>query len=308
MASREDLDGIRSRIDTIDSRILEALAQRRGLVEQVVRAKGTDQALRDEDREKELLAELIAEGRKQGLDAHFVTRVFHEVIDDSVRLQQHYLQDVANPDASPRHRVAIQGTVGSYSQIAAQRFFAKDTEEATVVGLSAFGEVIRACEEGDVDYAVLPIENTTAGSINEVYDLLTRTSLSIVGEELLRIEHCLFAVEEVPLHKIRRVLSQPQALAQCMKFLSGLDNCRLEYFTDTAMAVEKVKRDRDLSQAAIASEAAGRLHGLHLLQRDLADQRENFTRFLVVAPKPIVVDARIPCKTSLVITVPSTLR
>lgn len=306
MAPSEELEGIRSRIDAIDSRILTALAKRRALVERVVRAKGDDQPLRDEEREKELLAELIAEGRKRGLDAHFVTRVFHEIIDDSVRSQQRHLLEVANPEARTRRRVGIQGTTGSYSEIAARNFFSKDADETSFVGYPTFAEVIRTCEEGLVDHAVLPIENTTAGSINEVYDLLTRTSLSIVGEELLRIEHCLFAVEDVSLHKIRRILSQPQALAQCMKFLSGLDNCRLEYYTDTAMAVEKVKQDRDISQAAIASEAAGRRHGLHLLQRDVADQRENFTRFLVVAPKPIAVDARIRCKTSLVITVPHT--
>ena len=306
MASSEELDSLRARIDSTDRRILDALAKRRALVSEVVAAKGSDQPLRDQAREKELLAEVIADGRKQGLDAHFVTRVFHEIIDDSVRSQERYLLDAANPESRTRRRVAIQGTVGSYSQIAARNFFAKEAEEATVIGYPTFADVVRACEEGVVDHAILPIENTTAGSINEVYDLLTRTSLSIVGEELLRIEHCLFAVEAVPLHTIRRILSQPQALAQCMKFLSKLDNCRLEYFTDTAMAVEKVKLDRDLSQAAIASEAAGKLHGLHLIERDLADQRENFTRFLVVAPKPIVVDQRIPSKTSLVITVPHT--
>ncbi|MCP4203427.1 MAG: 3-deoxy-7-phosphoheptulonate synthase [bacterium] len=306
MGSSEDLDGIRSRIDEIDRRILEALARRRSLVEHVVRAKGADRPLRDEGREKELLAELISEGRKQGLDAHFVTRVFHEIIDDSVRSQQRHLLEVANPESSVRRRVGLQGTVGSYSEIAARNFFSKDADETSFMGYPTFAEVVRACEEGLVDHGVLPIENTTAGSINEVYDLLTRTSLSIVGEELLRIEHCLFAVEEVPLHKIRRILSQPQALAQCMKFLSGLDHCRLEYYTDTAMAVERVKQDEDISQAAIASEAAGRLHGLHLLRRDLADQKENFTRFLVVAQKPIAVDERIRCKTSLVVTVPHT--
>jgi chorismate mutase/prephenate dehydratase len=306
LSPKEDLDRIRGQIDAIDSRILEALAKRHALVERVVRAKGDEQPLRDEEREKELLAELIAEGRERGLDAHFVTRVFHEIIDDSVRSQQRHLLDAANPESSVARRIGLQGTIGSYSEIAARNFFSAAVDESSFVGYPTFADVVRACEEGLLDHAVLPIENTTAGSINEVYDLLTRTSLSIVGEELLRIEHCLFAVEEVPLRKIRRVLSQPQALAQCMKFLSGLDNCRLEYFTDTAMAVEKVKRDEDISQAAIASEAAGLRHGLHLLKRDLADQRENFTRFLVVAPKPIAVDARIPCKTSLVITVPHT--
>ena len=112
--------------------------------------------------------------------------------------------------------------------------------------------------------------NTTAGSINEVYELLARTSLSIVGEEILPIEHCLLALEDVPAGKIRRILSHPQALSQCLKFLSKLDNCQTEYYADTAMAVKKVKEDQDLSQAAIAGEGAARRYGLKVIQRNLA--------------------------------------
>ena len=224
-----------------------------------------------------------------------MTRVFHEIIDDSVRYQQRYLLGTANPEPA-RRRVAIQGTIGSYSEIAAQNFFSEGTEETSIVGYPTFAEVVRACEEGSVDHAVLPIENTTAGSINEVYDLLTRTSLSIVGEELLRIEHCLFAVEEIPLHKIRRILSQPQALAQCMKFLSGLDSCRLEYYTDTAMAVAKVVRDGDPTQAAIASREAARRHGLEVLKSGIANQKENYTRFLVIARRPEACAPGTDCK------------
>ncbi len=155
----------------------------------------------------------------------------------------------------------------------------------------------------DVD-GVLPVENTTAGSINEVYDLLSRASLSIVGEEVFRVDHCLLAIEDVPVSKIRRILSHPQALAQCMKFLSSLENCQREYFADTAMAVRKVKEDQDLSQAAIASEEAGKRYGLKVIQRNLADQIENYTRFLVAARQPINVDERIPAKTSLILAVP----
>ena len=118
------------------------------------------------------------------------------------------------------------------------------------------------------------------------------------------MEHCLLALEDVPIANIRRIYSHPQALAQCMKFLSTLHNCQREYFTDTAMAVKKVKEDQDLSQAAIASEEAGRRYGLKVLKRDLADQRDNSTRFVVVGKKPIHIDVRIPAKTSLVLGVP----
>ena len=151
------------------------------------------------------------------------------------------------------------------------------------------------------DYGVLPVENTTAGVINEVYDLLLRTKLSIVGEEVFQIDHCLLAVDLVPLSKIRRVLSQWQTLAQCSRFLAQLENCHKEPMIDTAMAVRKVKEDQDLSQAAIASEEAARIYGLKVLERNITDQTDNLTRFIVVAPKPVAVDLRIPAKTSLII-------
>jgi len=165
-----------------------------------------------------------------------------------------------------------------------------------------FADVIRLVESGGAEFGLLPIENTTAGSINEVYDLLSRTNLSIVGEEIYEIRHCLMAVEEIPLAHIRRIYSHPQALAQCSNFLSTLVSCKVESYTDTAMAVQKVKEEQDLSQAAVASEEAAEQYGLVILKHDIANQKENFTRFVIVARDPITVDSRIPCKTSLVLS------
>ncbi len=291
---------LREAIDRVDDQLLTSLAERRELIHQIGREKVGDTSLRSVRREQELLARLIAEGKKTGLDAHFVTRVFHEVIDDSLRAQELDLLEASNGRTKTAIRVAYQGVEGAYSQLAAQKFFSKEIDRTELVGYRMFDDAVHAVEETKVNYAVLPIENTTAGSINQVYDLLSKVSLSIVGEELLRVEHCLLGLEEVPLFKIRRILSHPQALSQCSRFLARLENCQSESFPDTASAVRKVKEDQNLSQAAIASEDAGRNYGLKVLQRNLSDQRENFTRFLVVARDPIHVDQRIPCKTSLV--------
>jgi chorismate mutase/prephenate dehydratase len=301
----DDLEKIRQEINLIDDQILKGLASRRDLSSRIIQAKSEQKIpLRDSRREEELLSRLIKSGRDLGLDAHFVTRVFHEVIDDSVRSQQLYLLKSINPEEQGTKRVGFQGIEGAYSHLAAQKFFAKEIEQVTFVGHPTFAEVVQAAEQGAIDYSFLPIENTTAGSINEVYDLLSEARLAIIGEEVFRVEHCLLAVEEAPLASIRKIFSHPQALAQCMKFLSQLENCQKEYFADTAMAVRKVKEDQDPTQAAIASEDAGRRYGLKVLRRDIADQRDNFTRFLVAARQPIKVDLRIPAKTSLVITLP----
>jgi chorismate mutase/prephenate dehydratase len=297
----DKLAELRREIDDIDSRIIEQLASRRKLIYQVVNEKKIhNESIRNPHREEEILSRLIGLGKIKGLDAHFVTKVFHEIIDDSLRSQEYVLLN-GDRTKSDVIRVAYQGIEGAYSQIAAKRFFSRNLDTTELVGCLTFEETIEAVQKGRTDYGFLPIENTTAGSINKVYDLLSRASLSIVGEEILPVEHCLLALEDVPLNRIRRILSHPEALAQCSKFLSELEDCRSEYYTDTAMAVQKVKEDRDLSQAAIASEEAGKKYGLEVIRRNLADQRDNYTRFLVVATKPIHVDKRIPCKTSLII-------
>ncbi|MGB8330510.1 MAG: prephenate dehydratase [Polyangiales bacterium] len=196
--------------------------------------------------------------------------------------------------------VGYQGTEGAYSQLAAKHHFADVGESLRCVGFHSFREMLEAVKAGEIDYAVLPIENSIAGSINESYDLLAASGLSLVGEELQPIAHCLIGAANVAVTDLRRVYSHPVALAQCGEFLATLDHCRVEAFIDTAMAVEKVKQDADPTQAAIASEEAAMLHGLPILRRDIADHPENYTRMVIVASQPAHYERGIRCKTSLI--------
>jgi chorismate mutase / prephenate dehydratase len=298
----DELEKIRNEINSVDRRIIDALADRRRLAEQIIQAKDqTGTPIRDASREEQLLEKLIAIGRSQGLDAHLITRVFHEIIDDSIRSQQLHLLDDNLPDLK---RVAFQGIEGSYSEMAGRKFFAPYLDRTFFVGVSTLEQVVNVVEDGDADYGLLPVENTSAGSINEVYDLLSCAQLSIVGEEILRTECCLLANEDAQLTTIRQILSHPQALADCMKFIAKLPNCQALPYADSAMAVKKVKEENSPELAAIASEEAGRIYGLKTLRRNIENLQNNYTRFLVLAKKPLVVDLRIPCKTSLIIATP----
>ena len=196
--------------------------------------------------------------------------------------------------------VGDQGTEGAYSQLAAKHHFDRRGDLVRAVGYHSFREMLEALKSAEIDYAVLPIENSIAGSINESYDLLAKMGLSLVGEEYQPIAHCLIGAAQVPVSEIRRVYSHPVALAQCGEFLESLEDCHVEAFVDTAMAVEKVKQDADPHQAAIASEQAALLHGLPILRRDIADHPENYTRMVIVAAGPEHYDPRVPCKTSLI--------
>ncbi len=301
--SSKDLVRLRKRLDEVDRRLIESLAERQRIVADVARIKaaGADR-VRDTQREEEILTRLASLGRDAGLDGFFVTRLFQEILDHSVRVQQESLA-VRDEEASEAEQplvVAYQGTEGAYSHLAAQRHFGARGREAVYRGYESFQAMLEAVRAGSADYAVLPIENTTAGSINEAYDLLARMDLALVGEEIQKVDHCLVALDRVPLGQIRRVYSHPQALAQCSDFLSSLRDCQVEAFTDTAMAVKKVRDDQDLSEAAIASEEAARLYGLHVLKRGIANQKENYTRMVIVAAQPVAYDPRIACKTSLI--------
>ncbi len=297
-----DLDDLRKHLDDVDRRIVEALSERQRLVADVARHKADrdDASVRDVQREAALLRRVVEVGRGAGLDGYFVQRVFREILDHSLRAQHQRLSDGgAAPDAPPAV-IGFLGSEGTWSHVAASRHFSARDGGFALSGFPAFGPMLQAVEEGLVDFAVLPIENTTAGSINEAYDLLRRSRLSVVGEEIVPIEHCLVALQPIPLSNIRRVFSHPQPLAQCSTFLASLSDCHLESVSDTAASVRRVIDDNDLSQAAIAGEEAARRHGLVVLRRDIANQRENFTRFVVVAREPVTYDVRIPCKTSLV--------
>ncbi len=297
------LEDLRRELDETDEALLAALARRVGLVERVADAKANSPAalLRDRDREKELLAQLEKRARDRGLNPYFVRKIFHDILEYSVDDQQRHLAARAQGESASLVKVAFQGVEGAYSHLAAQKYFGAKAGACAFVGYRGFPEAVAACETGDVDFVVLPLENTIAGSINATYRLLETSSLVIVGEEVWRVEHCLIGIEGTPMGMIRHIASHPQALLQCGEFLAQMPHCAIESFTDTAEAVRRVRDMQDVTHTAIASEEAAAAYGLAVLKRDIADQRENYTKFVVCAKKAVAYDRRIPCKTSLVL-------
>ncbi|MEM9384723.1 MAG: chorismate mutase [Pseudomonadota bacterium] len=307
VVSGSALDALRDEITTLDSSLIELLARRRELAVRVAQTKASSgRAVRDQEREEDLLVGLIERGRFHGLDAPYVTRVFHLIIDDSVRLQQARLVESNDPAVdAPSIRVAFQGDTGSYSQVAVQQHFASRADRLLFLGFDAFSQAVEAVESGSADYAMLPIENTTSGGINEVYDLLMHTPLSVIGEETLQIDHCLLAAPGATIESLDRIYAHPQGFAQCSKFVSSLRHCRQESL-ETAEAVRRAAQETDHRAGAIASRQAGERYGLVPLATNIANQRENVTRFLCVARQARSVPLPIACKTSLVMATADT--
>jgi chorismate mutase/prephenate dehydratase len=306
-SSRDGLADLRARLDATDREILAALQRRLETVREVARVKRAGASfLRDQQREAELLARVEGEARELGLDPFRAREIFREVIAMSLKVQEEALLRREDAARSARHarRIAYQGAAGSYSHLAARKYFAERAGDMEFRGSPSFAAALHEAERGRAGYAFLPIENTTAGSINETYDLLRGTELQIVGEEIWEVRHCLLAPAPIAPAKLRRIVSHPQALAQCGAFLRTLRGVEIAAFEDTAEAARKVLEDADPRQAAIASEEAGALHGLAVVARDIADQPENWTRFVLVSSLELSRDPRIPSKTSLVLTTP----
>lgn len=294
----EGLAALRAALDGVDRSILEGLAARRDLVARVGELKaGGGKVVRDTERESALLGKLVAVGEDLGLDPWLVTRVFHEILEHSLRTQHARLHG----DGDGRRVVGFQGAEGAFSHAAARRHYAGREGDLELRGYEGFRPMLEAVRDGVLDEAVLPIENTTAGSINESYDLLAELDLHVVGEVIQPVVHCLIGLaEDVALGHLECIVSHPVALAQCRTFLSGLPGCRVEAFRDTAEAVSKIASEGDPRQAAIASEEAARLRGLPVLRRGIQDQRENYTRMMIVARQARLPDARVPAKVSMV--------
>jgi len=177
-------------------------------------------------------------------------------------------------------KVAFQGEPGAYSEQAILERYS----EVETLPCETFEDAFNAVEEGRCDEAFIPIENSLAGSVHQNYDLLLRHRLYICGEYFLRVRHCLIALPGVSLEEIRRVISHPQALAQCAANLRAL-GLQIEAAYDTAGSVKILKERQERSLAAIASRHAAELYGMKALREDFEDNPENYTRFLIVAPQ-----------------------
>ncbi|CAI0406887.1 unnamed protein product [Linum tenue] len=194
-------------------------------------------------------------------------------------------------------RVAYQGIPGAYSEAAALKAY----PGSETVPCDQFEAAFKAVELWLVDKAVLPIENSVGGSIHRNYDLLLRHRLHIVGEVQLEVNHCLLALPGVRKEELKRVLSHPQALAQCEMTLSSLNIIRVNA-DDTAGSAQFVAASGQRDTGAVASARAAEIYGLDIVAENVQDDADNITRFLILAREPIIAGNGKPYRTSIVFT------
>lgn len=301
MTELRDLQAIRESIEEIDHEILSQLRRRMSLAEEVAAEKlRTAYPFRDEPREDQVIQRVRHAAVERGLDAHEVERLYRVILDMSVAHQKAHVRSL---DSTPL-RVAYQGVEGSYSHLTAQRRYAGLQEGVLLEGFESFRAAAEAVRGGTADRALLPIENTTAGSINETYDLLAEGGLAITAEAVSRIEHCLLGLPGARIEDLRVVLSHPQGLLQCQDFLRTVPWIRPQTEFDTAGSARKVRERNDPAVAAIAGEPAARVYGLEVLRRGIQSQEGNYTRFVELAHDAVRFPPETPAKTSLLLTLP----
>jgi chorismate mutase/prephenate dehydratase len=291
---------LRQRLDAIDEAIVRGIADRFTTVAQIIEEKqGRSAGIRDAEREREVLSRVERKAEALGVSGPLARKVFAEIIAHSVTRQVSTLSGVEA--AGPKLNVAYQGSPYTFNHLAAEKLVSGLGRDAELAGKASFRQVVSAVLSGEADLALLLLENTAAGSISKVYDLLlTHDDLHIVREETYKVDLCLGGVEEVPLGSIERVLSHPLALEQCSHFLDELPRARAVPAFDTAEALWSVAQARDPSQAAIGSPEGIEAHGLHVLRRGIGNQEEIWNRYVALSRAPVLVDERIACKTSII--------
>ena len=289
-----DLLELRGKLDGIDEQIVKLYEERMEICSQVADYKiKTGKKVLDREREEEKLRKVCALTHNE-LNAHGVQELFEQIMSSSRKLQYSKLAKQGTGGKLPfigvdkldteSARVVFQGAEGAYSQMAMLQYFGSDVNSFHV---DTFRDAMGAIEEGSADYAVLPIENSTAGIVNEIYDLLVEYENYIVGEQIIKIEHCLMGLPGTDLKQIKTVYSHPQSLMQSARYLNAHDNWRQISMQNNAFAARKVSEDKDFSQAAIASEQAAKIYGLDILERGVNQSETNSTRFIIVTNQKI---------------------
>ena len=299
MSDVPDLQQLRVAIEQVDEELLDTLRRRMDLAEDIARAKlSAASPIRDQRREDLLLQRIRASAMARQLDPHEVERLYRFIMEMSVARQQAL---VTSLDTTPL-RVAYPGVEGSYSHLTAKQRYAGRPGGVLLTGFDTPREAVDALRRGEVDLALLPIENTTAGAMYETYDALTEEGVTIISELVSQVQHRLLGLPGARLEALRTVRSHPQALLQCEAFLrERLPWVRQHPELDTGGAAQRVREGSDSSVAAIASDSAAQRFGLEVLARDLQGTSGDFTRFLEVAREATPLPADVPCKTSLLV-------
>ena len=291
MASLEEL---RAQLGGVDDKIVELYEERMKLCEEIGICKiENGYKTFDRQREKNTITDVMNKVSSD-INKKGIGEVYEQLLAISRKLQYKQLVEAGALGRLPfigidlldkdTARVVFQGTEGAYSQAAMEHYFGKDCNNYHV---HTFREAMEAIEEGAADYAVLPIENSTAGAVNEIYDLLVEFENYIVGETIIPIKNTLSGLPGTDISEIERVYSKAEALMQASHFLGDHGDWQQISVANTALAAKKILEDQDKRHAAVCSAYAASVYGLSVLADNITDEKNNSTRFIVITNQKV---------------------
>jgi len=286
-----ELKDMRSAINEIDEKIIELISKRMDIAKDIARYKTKNNLpIYDPERERQKLAEIAASAGDELSPA--TDAVFSLIFDLSRSLQNKIIGGesetkekirfaLENTDKQfpSRPLVACQGVEGAYSQFACQKLI----PSCSIMYVNSFDGVFSAVETGLCRYGVLPLENSTAGSVNRIYDLMMEHDFFIVRSSRIKVDHCLMANAGTKLNDIREIFSHEQAIAQCQSFLKTLKNVKITPCENTAMASKMVFESGRSDIAALSSRNCAEIYGLSCLLESIQDSGNNYTRFICIS-------------------------
>lgn len=284
-----DLGEIREKIDGIDKQLVSLFEERMALCHSVAEYKiSTGKKVLDTERENAKLA-AITKMVQNPENVHAINDLFSQIMANSRKMQYRLLEENGQTLREPYEavdevdktncKVVYQGVPGAYSYIAMKRYFGENVENFHV---PTWRDAMEAVKMGKADYAVLPIENSTAGIVAGVYDLLQEYNNYIIAEAYIKVEHALLGLPGTDLDKVTTVYSHPQGLMQCEGFLEQHKDWNQISQANTAQSAQKVLLEKNPSHVAIASEEAAQVYGLEVLKHKINDLDNNTTRFVIV--------------------------
>ena len=291
MSENKEMAGYQARLDELDQEIMDKLRIRLGVAEDLAKARQAAGLPIDDLVAERTKLEDITSNAPESMATY--EKLMYNTIRELTRDYQrgHLLEDTPlvesirnaqerTPDVFPeRAVVACQGVQGAYQQEAADRLFSMPK----ILYMKNFNGVFQAIDQGLCQYGVLPLENSTAGSVNSIYDLMSRYQFYIVRSVRLKINHCLLAKKGTRREEIHEIFSHEQAILQCEDYLKNFKDLKVTEVPNTAQAAELVARSDRNDVAAIASFECGKLYGLECLEESVQDSANNYTRFICIS-------------------------
>ena len=289
-----DLLQLRDEIDEIDSQIVELYKRRMAIAEEVAIYKiSVGKKVFDKERETAKL-EKLGEKVDTPFLKHGVFELFEQIMSMSRKRQYQLLTEYGKTEKTDfkeveylnykNAKIVFQGIEGAYTELALKQYFGENADSYHV---DTWRDAMEALKNGEADYAVLPIENSSAGIVSENYDLMVEYDNYIVGEQIIRIDHALLGLPEAKIEDITDIYSHPQALMQCSKYLEDNRNWEKHSMKNTAMSAQKIKEDGQISKAAIASVLTADIYGLKVLDKAIQNNKNNYTKFIIVTNQKI---------------------